>query len=221
MTEYVRGVTSSYREYWASLIDSDIIPVKDGGPRLSGLNRLLGRRSKAYYILDTEALDSLTYSNLLTRLASRHGVTEHVVEEWLKEFKIPARLVEKVEKGIEGDRCPGCGEPLKEKGISFCPSCGFRLKAEATPVQRPRIVESRAEEENLSREGTVTQVEEEAYTEVDELMMRMAEFKLTWSKVLLFLEAVHKTFDLESIRFDENGKALPKFRTRKTRGAEG
>jgi uncharacterized Zn finger protein (UPF0148 family) len=217
MTQYVRGLTTAYKEYWMNLIGTEIIPVKDGKPKLKLKDRILGRKEKAYYILDVETLDPSTRANLVNRLMSQYEITERAAESWLKEFIIPARYVERIER--DDNTCSVCGTIIPEKGIKFCPKCGSRLHIEQTVekiVAEKPVVSS--ESEISSESGnleTVQVVREEAISvTTEDIAVKAQEFKMVWSKVLLFLEEMHRTFDLDSITF-KDGKAVPAFSTTK------
>ena len=223
MTQYVRGLTPSMREFWIEMIGSEIIPVKDGEPRLGFWDRVLGRREKAYYVLDIDALDYSARMRLVKYLSNSYNVQESTAEKWVKDYRIRAKTVAKVEGSMD-ERCPVCGDPLPEKNIRFCPKCGARLsKKDETVGEKPRVIEEPVVENvngmaNEVEEGGLVQaqrVENSITVTAEDLAIKANDFKITWIKVLSFLELMHKSFDLYSITFDENGKAKPRFKTKR------
>lgn len=219
MTQYVRGKTPSIREYWREMIGSERVPVKDGKPRLSMVDRLLGRHRNAYYVLDADSLDASSREMMIRRLAASYSVPEKTAEKWLRNFKILAKTVERLDN-VESESCPGCGIILPEKGIKFCPKCGIRLsrgedELKSGVVDKPRIIE-----EDEPEEGGLIQVkrvENSIMVKEEDLAVKANDFRIVWGKVLSLLEFMHENFDLVSITFDEDGKAKPRFRTRQKR----
>jgi uncharacterized Zn finger protein (UPF0148 family) len=220
----VRGVTQAYRDYWINLIGSEVVPVKPG-VRLDLMDRILGRKHKAYYLLDINALDSFTRSELVGKIANKYNISESAAKKMVLNMKIPARMVEKAEP--DSDTCPVCGRVLVEKK-AFCPYCGSRLRGarevEDLGSNMHVLVENTARnEEHASGEGglqTVQVAEEPVQAVETDIAVELNDFRITWSRVLVFLEGMHKEFDLQQVKFDEDGKAVPVFSS-KTRRRKG
>jgi uncharacterized Zn finger protein (UPF0148 family) len=219
MGEWVRGVTQAYRDYWMSLIGSDIVPVKPE-VKLDLIDRIFGRKDRAYYLLDINALDSFTRSELVGKIANKYNISESVAKKMVLNMKIPVRMVEKAEP--DSDTCPVCGRVLIEKK-AFCPHCGSRLRGvrEVEDLGSNMHVladnTERNDEHALGEGGlqTVQVVEEPVQAVETDIAVELNDFRITWGRVLAFLEGMHKEFDLQQVKFDENGKAVPVFRTKR------
>ncbi len=225
MTQYVRGATPSVREYWLEMIESETIPVMDGGPKLGLLNRILGKRGNAYYVLDADALEYSARIRMVQFLSNSYNVPESVAEKWIRNYRILAKTVVKVNEGgikigEKGAKCLECGGILPEENVKFCPKCGVRLSSETASkvmeekTKKTKVMEIMGEEA-YSQQVQVQRLENNSIAVTDEdLAVRANNFKITWFKVRKFLEFMHENFDLYSITFDENGEAKPVFKTK-------